>query len=119
MKQKAYTRTEVNRLIREIAEVTQQNDVTSEYFAALISAMRGPDVPGDNDKLKHWTTMVIRSRLGWRCGLMGDADIMLSFVQGTAARAESSHFRTHIVEAVNALEYFGYGDKQNKGGKKA
>jgi hypothetical protein len=114
MKQKTYTKAQVKRLIREIAKATQGSDKTSEHFAALLSAMRGPD---DNDlTLKDATTCVIRTRLKWRCGSWGQ-NRPLKLVLEHRKNAESHHFRTHIYLAVQALEYFGYGDKQDTGGK--
>ena len=121
MKRKAYTKAQVKRLIREIAKVTQQKDVTrtGAHFAALLSSMRGPDVEEDNMQLKDDTTMVIRSKLGWRCGMMGDSATKLDVVSSAANRAISRHFSLHITDAITALEYFGYGDKQDEGGEKA
>jgi hypothetical protein len=118
MKQKAYTKTQVKRLIREIAKVTQSSDELSGHFAALLSAMRGPDSDFDG-VTKNYTTGVIRSRLGWYCGLMGRAGVKLDEVLTKVNKAQSEHFRQHICQAVDALEYFGYGDTQTKGGKKA
>jgi len=115
-KRKPYTKAQVKRLIREIAKVTQGEDDNSNYFASLLSAMRGPD--SSNVELKSKTTEVIRTRLGWRCGLMFRNRPLAEVVE-TVSQAESDHFLVHIESAVMALEYFGYGDKQTKGGEKA
>ena len=117
-KQQTYSKAQAKRLIREIAKVTQSNGELGKNFAALLSAMRGPDYVEDSDA-KMYTTGVIRRRLGWRCGAMGGGNTTLDEVRTMTNRAVSSHFRAHIRVAVEALEYFGYGDKQTKGGEKS
>jgi len=100
------TKRHYKKLIKEIAKATQQNDDNSKHFAALLSAMRGPD--DNNPTIKQETTEPIRYVLGWICGEMCPISKkgwqkMESYKEVVA---DSPHFSNHILWAFRALKYF-------------
>ncbi len=119
-KSKAFaTWREYRDLIRQIAKATDSDSQYAIHFAALLSAMRGPD--DANDGLKAITTSVIRNRLGWHCGFMTDRGEDIETVRGYVRKESSTrllheyvkvagrdHFASHINTAIDALKAFGF-----------
>lgn len=98
------------RLIKEISQATMAGTISYDYrrshavnFAALLSAMRGPD--NEDESLKEITTARIRQAVGWRCGIMREG------APENVERGEP-HFVAHINNAKRALRHFGLWKKE-------
>jgi len=108
------------RLIEEIGLATQDLQF-GQYFASLLSAMRGPDAdpraepPEFSRDRKVRMTIPIRSVLGWRCGIIKSKAEVLKHTDWTKLKRDcrldtnrtGNHFLYHILEAVGALRVFG------------
>ena len=104
------TREDVHNLIKQIAEATRDKEWGKE-ISNLMSAMRGPDTPitFDYPAVKEKTTMIIRTILGWECGLLHESNVFTAKdIDINTANIGGYHFTTHIRSARNALEKLGF-----------
>lgn len=92
------------RLIKEVSQATLAGNLHAQSFAALLSAMRGPD--NQDEALKEITTARIRQAAGWRCGIMRDG------APATIRLEQEPHFVVHVNSAKRALRHFGLWKKE-------
>lgn len=101
------------KVLKDVTDILTHYGPNAESFAALISAIRGPDYPSDEYKVKETSTNMIRGALVRKffprrgLDMTGMAVREYNRNRFSFSRARSEHFKSHMERAIHALKRLG------------